>query len=85
MGIDLASYDQLIARQMTVEGITKHVGADSLAYLSMEGLHAAVREGMPAGGGHCDACFSGKYPVDVSAFLGGPDTKHAFERAAGDE
>jgi amidophosphoribosyltransferase len=85
MGIDLATYDQLIARQMTIEGITKHVGADSLAYLSMEGLHAAVREGMPPGGGHCDACFSGRYPVDVSAFLGGPDTKLAFERAAGDE
>jgi amidophosphoribosyltransferase len=79
MGVDLASYDQLIASSMEVEAIRAHVGADSLAYLSVEGMHAAVREGMPAGSGHCDACFSGSYPVDVSALQRDADAKNRFE------
>lgn len=79
MGVDLASYDQLIASSMDVEAIRAHVGADSLAYLSVDGMHAAVREGMPAGSGHCDACFSGSYPVDVSALHRDADAKNRFE------
>jgi amidophosphoribosyltransferase len=82
MGVDLASHDQLIAHHMSVEEICKHVGADSLAYLSVEGLHRAVEEGMPAGQGHCNACFTGRYPVDVSEMLGA-DAKHQFERGGG--
>jgi len=80
MGVDLATYDQLIANKLDVEAIRKHVGADSLAYLSVEGLHACVMEGLTPDvpRGHCDACFTGKYPVDVSSFLG-VDGKNVFE------
>ncbi len=80
MGVDLASHDQLIAHRMTLEQIRQHVGADSLAYLSVDGLHAAVEEGLPASRGHCAACFTGKYPVDVAACLDpSSDAKLAFE------
>lgn len=79
MGVDLATHDQLIAHRLPIDDIREHVGADSLAYLSVEGLHASVREGLSPNCGHCDACFTGKYPVDVSAFLG-VDGKNRFER-----
>jgi amidophosphoribosyltransferase len=86
MGVDLASYDQLIAHHMDVEAIRKHVGADSLAYLSVDGLHAAVEQGPSAGRTHCGACFSGRYPVDVRACMaeaGFGDGKLAFESGGG--
>ena len=69
MGIDMATYDQLIAHRMSVEETCAHVGADSLAYLSVEGMMQAVRAGLgeDAPGGHCDACFSGRYPIEVDA------------------
>ena len=83
MGVDLATYDQLIAHHHDVAGICKHVGADSLAYLSVEGLHRAVRgEGMEPHRGHCDACFTGKYPVDVAACMA-EDAKNRFEGKVG--
>ena len=63
-GIDTPSRTELIASTSSVEDIRTSVGADSLAYLSHEGLLAAV--GDPAGNRHCTACFSGKYPVAVS-------------------
>jgi amidophosphoribosyltransferase len=47
-----------------VEEIRGHIEADSLAYLSQEGLLNAVDDG--AGERHCTACFSGRYPVAVS-------------------
>lgn len=79
MGVDLATYEQLIAHKMDVAEICKHVGADSLEYLSLEGLISSVQEGMSEGGGHCGACFSGDYPVDVSSFLDNTDSKMQFE------
>ena len=82
MGVDLASYEQLIAHRLDVAAITRHVGADSLAYLSVEGLHAAVGKGMPVGQGHCDACFTGRYPVDITE-VGGGDGKLQFEGGGG--
>jgi amidophosphoribosyltransferase len=59
-GIDTPTREELIASRNEVEEIGRFVGADSIGYLSLEGLHAAVNEGE---GGHCDACFSGRYPV----------------------
>ncbi|MEL6179804.1 MAG: amidophosphoribosyltransferase, partial [Myxococcota bacterium] len=66
MGIDMATYDQLIAHRMSVEETCAHIGADSLAYLSHEGMMASVRAGLgsDASKGHCSACFSGDYPID---------------------
>jgi amidophosphoribosyltransferase len=63
-GIDTPTRGELIASSHTVEEIRASLGADSLAYLSHEGLLAAVQD--PQGGRHCTACFTGKYPVAVS-------------------
>ena len=70
MGIDMPDPERLIAHQMDPEGIRRHVGADSLAYLSRAGLLQAVRAGLGPDAGHCSACFDGRYPVptpDVNA------------------
>jgi amidophosphoribosyltransferase len=50
-----------------VDEIRKFVGADSLGYLSLDGLHAAVGHSMSQDPNHglCDACFSNQYPLTV--------------------
>jgi amidophosphoribosyltransferase len=63
-GIDTPTRDELIAATHSVEDIRTWVGADSLAYLSQDGLLAAV--GDAGGQRHCTACFSNRYPVAVS-------------------
>jgi amidophosphoribosyltransferase len=63
-GIDTPHKSELIAATHSVEDITKHLGVDSLAYLSHDGLLSAVDD--PEGGRHCTACFSGRYPVAVT-------------------
>ncbi len=57
-GIDTPNRGDLVAASLSAEQIRKQVSADSLGYLSLRGLHRAV-----GGGGFCDACFSGRYPV----------------------
>ncbi len=59
-GIDTGSQDQLIAANMTTEQIAEHIGADSVGFLSTEGLLDCV----PCGG-YCKACFTGEYPVEI--------------------
>ncbi len=67
-GIDTPTKEELIASNHEVDDIRKFIEADSLGYLSLEGLYESV-EGLarPALGGgpqgFCDACFSGKYPI----------------------
>ncbi|MGE5561241.1 MAG: amidophosphoribosyltransferase [Chloroflexota bacterium] len=73
-GVDTSAGTDLIAARLTVEEIRQQVGADSLAYLSVEGLARAC--GLP--GRLCLACFDGDYPVDVSAANG----KHDLEQRA---
>ena len=65
MGVDMATHDELIANQLDVEGIRRRVGADSLAYLSLDGLLEAVESGPSGCRGHCTACFSGQYPIEI--------------------
>ncbi len=60
-GIDTASRKNLIASQMTKDEICEMIGADSLEFISIEGLEQAARIG---GGNLCLACFNGDYPVD---------------------
>lgn len=78
-GIDTPSRGELIASSHSVEEIAKYVTADSIGYLSIEGLHRAVGGALgkeAAGkteGGFCDACFSGRYPVSFS--LPGPNAQ----------
>lgn len=69
MGINIPTKEELIANKMHAEELAEHLGADSLVYLSLDGLETAVRSGIvnPSGEkiGHCTACLSGQYPVDV--------------------
>ncbi len=60
-GVD-TNADELIARTHTIEEIAKVAGADSLAYLSVEGVKDLARETKT---GFCTACFTGEYPVEV--------------------
>ena len=62
-GIDTPSPDDLLAANHTVEEMTEILGADSLAYITVENLKAAI--GVGAHGGFCDACFTGDYPTTV--------------------
>lgn len=62
-GIDTDTRDQLIAANMSLEEMNEWIGSDSLAFLSIEGLHDAVRNACHDG--FCDACFTGNYPVGV--------------------
>ncbi|HXY38733.1 MAG TPA: amidophosphoribosyltransferase [Vicinamibacteria bacterium] len=63
-GIDTPLKSELIASSHSVEEIRRFVEADTLGYLSHQGLLEAVDDG--AGRRHCTACFSGRYPVAVS-------------------
>jgi amidophosphoribosyltransferase len=69
MGVDMATYKQLIAHNKTLEEICAHIGADSLAYLSIEGMHTAISESAEENAGHCNACFSGVYPINIPEWL----------------
>jgi len=62
LGVDMASYPELIAHRMTIAEICAHLGADSLAYLSLDGLIRST--GQPSEG-FCRGCFTGEYPVTV--------------------
>ncbi|OTA40602.1 MAG: hypothetical protein A6D92_15390 [Symbiobacterium thermophilum] len=62
-GIDTSKSTDLIARGRTVREIADAIGADSLAYLSVEGMVKAT--GLSPEAGFCLACFTGDYPVPV--------------------
>ncbi len=61
-GIDTDTQDQLIAANMNNEEMCEFIGCDSLAFISVAGLHEAVKSDHP---GFCDACFTGDYPVEI--------------------
>ena len=65
-GVDMARRDDLIASQLDIEGIRRHVGADSLGYLSLAGMVRATGGGQ---GEFCTACFTGEYLVPVQLEL----------------
>jgi len=69
-GVDTPSKKQLIAANKSVDEIRQYIRADSLAYLSLEGLKKACGEGEKTS--YCSACYTGKYPtsiVDVEEIL----------------
>ncbi len=57
-GIDTPRRQELIAGDSNIKEIKEFIGADSLEYISIEGLHKAMKSK-----GYCDACFTGNYPV----------------------
>lgn len=85
MGVDMATYKQLIAHQMSIQNIREAIGADSLAYLSLEGMMACIGESIKTESGHCNACFSGEYPIPIPGWLFEEDRdKRLFEATWGD-
>ncbi|HTR72885.1 MAG TPA: amidophosphoribosyltransferase [Solirubrobacteraceae bacterium] len=66
-GIDMSTREEMIAHGRTTAEIAAELGCDSLHYLSLDGVYEAVGSGSGGQGGpgsHCDACFSGRYPLD---------------------
>ncbi len=74
MGVDMGRHEDLIAHKRTVNEICDHVGADSLQYLSVEGMMRALQRE----DGFCHACFTGEYPIPVNL----SNVKTGFERGA---
>ena len=61
-GIDMSTREELIASAASVDEVRRFVGADTLGYLSLDGVIAA--SGSPKGS-FCRACFDGEYPIPV--------------------
>ncbi|PLR81310.1 amidophosphoribosyltransferase [Bacillus canaveralius] len=65
-GIDTSTSEELIASSNSVEEIRKQIGADSLTFLSVEGMVEAIGKNEDGETrGHCLACFTGKYPTEI--------------------
>ena len=62
-GVDTPNKQQLIAANKSVDEIREYIGADSLAYLSLEGMKEACGEGERTT--YCTACYTGKYPTKL--------------------
>jgi amidophosphoribosyltransferase len=67
-GIDTPSYEELLATDHSIEDMARILGADSLAYISIENLRGAIG----ADAGFCDACFTGDYPTPVPVAVSTP-------------
>ena len=59
-GIDMSTSTEMVAHGRTIEEIAAELNCDSLAYLSLEGVYEAIRSTRST---HCDACFTGEYPL----------------------
>jgi amidophosphoribosyltransferase len=72
-GIDMSTREEMIAHERSVDEIARELGCDSLAYLSLDGVYEAVGATKAT---HCDACFTGSYPLSGSD---GAQGKYALE------
>ena len=75
MGVDMGGEGDLIAATLSVDRIRESIGADSLAFLSLEGMMRAI--GRSAG--YCNACYTGRYPIEVDQVA----AKDGFEQVLG--
>ena len=73
-GIDFPTKTELVAAEKDVDAIRQFIGADSLCYISMEGLMSPFENASD----YCTSCFCGKYKVDVTGMEG----KHGLEKHA---
>ena len=76
-GVDMSTTQEMVAHGRTEEEIATELGCDSLRYLSLEGVYEAIRSTRET---HCDACFSGDYPLERTESANG---KYALEELAG--
>ncbi len=60
-GIDMSTSEEMVAHDRSVEEVARELGCDSLAYLSLRGVYEAIRSTRAT---HCDACFTGEYPLE---------------------
>ena len=81
-GVDTPDKDQLIAAQKTITEIKADIGADSLGFISIDGLYRAMGEIARNGDNpqFCDACFSGDYPIKLASGLSGKRVSHGNSR-----
>ncbi len=75
-GIDMSTKQEMVAHGRSVEEVAAELGCDSVAYLSLEGVYEAIRGERAT---HCDACFSGDYPLERTDSANG---KFALEELA---
>ncbi|CAN5484278.1 amidophosphoribosyltransferase [soil metagenome] len=75
-GIDMSTKQEMVAHGRTVDEVAEELGCDSIAYLSLEGVYEAIRGERTT---HCDACFSGDYPLERTDAANG---KFALEELA---
>jgi amidophosphoribosyltransferase len=86
-GIDMSTREEMIAHGRTTDEVAAELGCDSLHYLSLEGVYEAVSAGKGAAAGaeapqsHCDACFSGRYPLAGTDEAGGKYSLEPGEEA----
>ena len=74
MGVDMATQKELISAQKSLEEIRVHIGADSLAFLTVDGMMQALK----AKDGYCNACFHGTYPFSTPIPYIELQEKHKF-------
>jgi amidophosphoribosyltransferase len=75
-GIDMSTREEMIAHKREPADVARELGADSLAYLSLDGVYEAIGSSRAT---HCDACFTGDYPLEGTEQANG---KHALEELA---
>ncbi len=86
-GIDTPEPEKLLAHNYSVEQMGRFIGADSLAFISLEGLYRAVGETQRNAQNpqYCDACFSGAYPIELTDLLSHePQNKLSYLVKAGE-
>jgi len=76
-GVDTPNKEELLAHRMSVEEMQAYICADSLAFVSIDGLYRATGEAKrnAVAPQFCDACFSGDYPIQLTDFDGGRQDK----------
>src|SRR5512143_1470896 len=73
MGVDMGTYEELVAHKLALDEIRDHVDADTLHFLSLDGMMRAIDRP----NGYCQACFTGVYPIELDV----RQTKTGFEKA----
>ena len=73
-GIDTPERSELLAANYDVEAMARHIGVDTLAFITFDGLYRAVCGADRDAGNpqYCDACFTGEYPVRLADQEDGP-------------